>query len=147
LGLGVQGADKDALGGVGGGAIACPGAAKAAGVADIAPVGGAVDGAVEVPRIDERLQQQQRVAEALAPVRCQPPLAQGQHARGEVRVVLFGQDQKAAVVGDQVQAIVLMAKIPPDPGVARAALPSGGRETQQRQPLTVPGGDIPQQNS
>jgi hypothetical protein len=37
-----------------------------------------------------------------------------------------------------------MAKIPSDPGVARGALPGRRRETQQRQPLALPGGDISQ---
>lgn len=144
LGVGVQGADKDALGGVGGGAIARPGAAKAAGVAHIAPVGGAVDRAVKTPRIDKGLQQQQRVTEALLPIPRHAPLAQGQHPRGEVRDVILGQDRKPAVVGDQVQAVVLVAEIPPDPGVARGALPGSGGKTQQGQPLAVPGGDIPE---
>jgi hypothetical protein len=58
--------------------------------------------------------------------------------------VVFGQDQQATVVGDQVQSIVVMAKIPADPGVTRGALPGRGREAQQRQPLALPGGDIPQ---
>jgi hypothetical protein len=74
----------------------------------------------------------------------QPAFAHHQHARGEVRVVVFGQDQKATVVGDQVQPIVLMAKIPPDPGITGGALPGRRREAQQRQPLAVPGSDIPQ---
>ncbi len=58
--------------------------------------------------------------------------------------MMFGQDQKATVVGDQVQPIVVMAKIPADPGVTHGALPGRRREAQQRQPLAVPGGDIPQ---
>lgn len=58
--------------------------------------------------------------------------------------MVFGQDQKATIVGDQVRPIVWMAKIPTDPGVARGTLPGRGREAQQRQPLAVPGGDIPQ---
>ena len=58
--------------------------------------------------------------------------------------MVFGQDQKPAVVGDQMQAVVLMAEIPSDPGVACGALPGSRGETQQGQPLLVPGGDIPQ---
>ena len=144
LGVGVQGADKDALGGVRLEAVTGAGAPIAAGVAHIAPVGGTVDGAVKAPRIDEGLQQQQWVTETLPPVPRQAAFAQGQHVRGEVRDVVLGQDQKPAVVGDQVQAVVLVAKIPADPGVTRRALPGRRGEAQQRQPLPVPGGDIPQ---
>jgi hypothetical protein len=131
LGLSVQGADKNALGGARIKAVAASGAPIAAAVAHIAPVGGAVDGAVKTPRIDKGLQQQQRVTEALLPVPRHAPLAQGQHPRGEVRDVVPGQDQKPAVVGDQVQAVVLVAEIPPDPGVTRCALPGSGGKTQQ----------------
>jgi len=144
LGMGVQGADKDALGRARRNAVAASGAPIAAGVAHIAPVGGAVEGAVKALRIDEGLQQQQRVTEALRPIPHQAPFAQGQHPRGEVRDVVLGQDQKPTVVGDQVQAVVLVAEIPADPGVARRALPGSGGKTHQGQPLTVPGGDIPQ---
>jgi len=144
LGLGVQRADKNALGGARIKAVARAGAPIAAGVTHIAPVGGAVDGAVKTPRIDEGLQQQQRVTETLRPVPHQAAFAQGQHAGGEVRDMVLGQDQKPAVVGDQVQAVVLVAKLPADPGVTRRALPGRGREAQQGQPLPVPGSDIPQ---
>ena len=58
--------------------------------------------------------------------------------------MVLGQDQKPAVVGDEVQAIVLVAKTPPDPGVTCRALPGRGGEAQQGQPLAMPGGDIPQ---
>jgi hypothetical protein len=64
LGLGVQGADEDALGRTGRHAVARARTAKTAGVSHVVPIGGAVDRAVEVSRIDEGLQQQRRVAEA-----------------------------------------------------------------------------------
>jgi len=144
LGLRVQGAEKDALGGGRLGAVAGAGAPIAAGLAHITPVGGVVDRAVKTPRIDEGLQQQQRVTEMRLPVAHQAALAQGQHPGGEVRDVVLGQDQKSAVVGDQVQAVVLVAEIPSDPGVTRRALPGRRGEARQGQPLPVPGGDIPQ---
>jgi len=46
-------------------AISLAGAAKAAGIADILPVGGTVDRAVEMARIDEGFQQQQRITETI----------------------------------------------------------------------------------
>ncbi len=98
LGLGVQRADENALGGARLGAVARAGAAKAAGVAHIAPVGGAVDACLKAPRIDEGLQQQQRVTETLPPVPHQAAFAQGQHPGGEVRDRVLRQDQKPAVV-------------------------------------------------
>src|SRR5437879_12927710 len=54
------------------------------------------------------------------------------------------QDEKAAVVDDQLQAAIAMAKIPTNPAVARRALEGAGRKAQQGHPLPIPGGEIPQ---
>lgn len=95
LRLGVQGANENALGG---GRLAGRGvfadAAKAAGIADILPVGGPVDRAVEMAWIDERFQQQQRITEAVQPITNQATLAQGQHAGGQIRVRWSGRIRK-----------------------------------------------------
>jgi hypothetical protein len=61
----VQGADEDALGRLRLDTVALAGAAKAAGIADILPVGGTLDRAVEMARIDEGFQQQQRITETI----------------------------------------------------------------------------------
>jgi hypothetical protein len=143
VGWGVQRTGKDALGGVRLGAVAL-GCGESRGCRPPHASCGPVERAVEATRIDEGLQQQQWVAETLPPVPCQAAFAQGQHAGGEVRVVVLGQDQKATVVGDQMQKIILVAKSPPDPGVTRRALPDRGGEAHKGQPLPLPGGDIPQ---
>jgi hypothetical protein len=125
--------------------LAAPVAAPiAAGLAHLVPDGGAVDRAVKPLWVDKGLQQQQGVTEALRTVSGLAPFAQRQHPRGEVRHVMFGEDQKPTVVGDQIQTIVLAAKFPADPGVARGTRPGRGREAQQCQPLSLPDGDIPQ---
>jgi hypothetical protein len=54
------------------------------------------------------------------------------------------QDQEACVVGDQVQAVVLIAQIPADPAVTGCTLPSRGTKAQQRQPLLTPSGHVPE---
>ena len=56
----------------------------------------------------------------------------------------LGQNQKPAVVRQQVQAVLLVAKIPADPVVARGALPGRRREAQQCQPLLAPTRHVPQ---
>jgi hypothetical protein len=58
--------------------------------------------------------------------------------------VVLRQDQKAGVVGDQVQAVVLVAKIPTDPPVTGGALPSRGTNAQHPQPPLLPGGYVPE---
>ena len=55
-----------------------------------------------------------------------------------------GQDEKAAVVDDQLQAAIALAKVPTDPAVARRALEGGGGKAQQRHPFLPPGGDVPE---
>jgi hypothetical protein len=58
--------------------------------------------------------------------------------------MVIGKDEEAAVVGDQVEAIILVTEIPADPGIPRGARPCGGGEAQLGHPLAMPGGDIPQ---
>jgi hypothetical protein len=54
-----------------------------------------------------------------------------------------GQDEKAHVVADQMQAIVLVALIPADPTIARRTFPSRSADHQQRRPLPAPRRHIP----
>ncbi len=42
--------------------------------------------------------------------------------------MMFGQDQKPAIVGAQLQTILMVAKIPADPGVARGTLPGAAEK-------------------
>jgi len=139
-----QGTHEHQLGAVRGGAVAAAHPAEAARTPDARPVRGAVHRAAVARRVDERLQQQQRMPEARRPVPGQAPLAQCQHPRAQVRRPPPRQDQEPAVVGEQVLAVVLGAEVPADPAVARAALQRRRREAEQRQPLAAPVRDVPQ---
>ena len=76
------------------------------------------------------------LAVAHRPVRRQAPRAQRQHPRAQVRHAPARQDQKAAVVGEQVLAT--------DPAVAGAALQRRRREAGQRHPFAAPARGVPQ---
>ena len=122
-------------------AVAVPVAGEAAGASYLDPVGGAVDGALEVRRVHEGLRQKQVVAEAGRPVVHQTARAQREHPRAEVALTA-GEDQKARVVGDEVQTADLDAIVPADPTVARPALQRRRREHRQRQPAPLMVSDI-----
>ena len=55
-----------------------------------------------------------------------------------------GQDEKPAVVGQQMQAIILVAVRPPDPAIPHCTFPGGGRKTEQRHPFGLPAGYVPE---
>src|SRR5271157_4893949 len=55
-----------------------------------------------------------------------------------------GQDEKAAVVDDQLQAAIALAKVPTDPMIAHRALEGRGGKAQQRYPFLPPGGNVPE---
>src|ERR1700679_2322117 len=57
--------------------------------------------------------------------------------------VPVGQNEKTAVVDDQLQAAITMAQIPADPAIARSTLQRRGRKAQQGNPLLLPTGHIP----
>ena len=75
-----QRADEHPLRGLRGRTVALAGAAESARIAHVRPVGSAVEGALEMAWVDERLQQPQRMTEALLPVSRQATLAQRQDA-------------------------------------------------------------------
>jgi hypothetical protein len=54
------------------------------------------------------------------------------------------QDQEAAVVGDQMETVVLITGRPANPAIPRRALPGRCGEAQQGQPLRVMPRHIPQ---
>ena len=143
-GIGLQGPDKHLLGREGGcAAVALAGSAKAACVAQIGPIRRLVDGALVAFGVDESLQQHQGMAEAPPPVGGEPPFAQGKCARAEVWVMPVGQDQKAAVVGDQVQAVALVAVAPANPAIPHGAFPCRRRKAEQSHPLAEVGRHVP----
>jgi hypothetical protein len=54
------------------------------------------------------------------------------------------QDQKTTIVGQQLEAVILMAEVPTDPAIPGRALPSGGRKAEQSYPVILPGAYIPE---
>ena len=93
-GVRTQGTGEDKFRGRGDGAVAALDAAVTARVPEAQPVRCAVDRAAEAERVDERLQQQQRMAEAFRPVRDQAPLAQRQQPRSQVGPIQPGRIRK-----------------------------------------------------
>ena len=55
-----------------------------------------------------------------------------------------GQDKKAAVIDDQLEAVILMAKVPTDPAIPGSALQGRGRKAQKGYPFIAPGSDVPE---
>ena len=141
---GDQGAHEDQLRRGRGGAVAAAHATEAARASDAGPVRGAVHRAAEARRIDEGLQQHERVAEARRPVRRQPPFAQRQHPRAQIRHAPARQDQEAAIVGEQVLAVVLRAKVPNRSSGRGRRTSAPAREADQRHPPVAPARGVPQ---
>jgi len=119
-----------------------PGASKPPAVSHLRPVGCLVGRPAKAPPVHEGLQQQHRMAEALPPIGHQPPLAQPQNARPQIRKMPARQDQKAAVVDHQLEPVELMPEVPADPLVPRRTLPGRRRETYWAQPLLPPNGYV-----
>ena len=55
-----------------------------------------------------------------------------------------GQDEKAAVIDDQLEAVILMAEAPSDPLIPCSALQRRSGKTQQGHPLIAPEGNVPE---
>ena len=84
------------------------------------------------------------MAETLPPVLAQTPCAARQDRRTEIGQMPLRQDQKAAVVGDQLQAVILVAVVPTNPLIAHRAFPGRRRKTQQGNPFPPIVGSIPE---
>jgi len=57
--------------------------------------------------------------------------------------MVFWEDQEAAVIGHQVQAVILMAEVPSDPAIPCCTLPGRGGKAQKSYPFILPGGQVP----
>ena len=112
--------------------------------ASAAPVRRAVAGAGEARDIHERLRQKSRISMHRLEVRRQPPQAQPQHPRGQVRHPLRRQDDEARVVRDQVQAPELLRRRPADPAVARGQLERARLPADQGEPALAVDCDMAQ---
>ena len=100
-GIALQGAHKHPLGRVQVGAVAFAGPPVALGQPQLQPVGRALHATMTAPRIDKGFQQQQRMPEARRPVARDPPFEQREHPGANIRPVPVGQNQEAAIVGDE----------------------------------------------
>ena len=125
--------------------IATVAARKAARATDEDPVAGAVHGAGELARIDERLGQLQGMPEVRLPVGAQTTQIGGHDTTGKVGDgARRAQHQHAGVIRDQVQAGKLLALPPADPAVARSALESARLPAEQSEPAARVFGHVAQ---
>jgi hypothetical protein len=89
------------------------------------PVGRLVTRTPESVRLHEGFQQVNGVVVALLPVGRDAPGNLRQNMAGQMLNANPGQDQKTAVVGDELQARSALLSRPTDPLVSASALPSG----------------------
>ena len=83
----------------------------------IGPVCRSIDSALEARRIDEGFQQQQRMTEARLPIASNSFLTQRQHLRRQICAAPMRQNHESAIVRNESQTIILMAKWPPNPAI------------------------------
>ena len=58
--------------------------------------------------------------------------------------MVLGENQKATIVSNQVEAIIVNPIAPTDPLITRSTLPRGGGKADECQPFIMIAGDIPQ---
>ena len=144
-GIAAQGIDIEPLGLAVGVGVAAAMAGEAPGVAEIAPVGGFVDRALEVRRVHERLRDQHRMTVAGLPVVAEAAQHRGHRERGEARErAPRAEDDEAGVVRDQMQALELQLRRPADPAVAVPALEGAGLPPAKCDPQPAPFDDVAQ---
>src|ERR1035437_4660611 len=97
------------------------------------PVGRLVTSAPESVRLHEGFQQVNGVVVALLPVGSDAPGNLRQNMAGQMGHPHPGQDQKTAVVGDELQARSTLLRRPTDPLVSISALPGGSAKEQAGQ--------------
>lgn len=84
------------------------------------------------------------MAEGVLPIGIEAALAEGENAGGEIGQVPLGQDEKTAVIGDQLEAVILKAEGPSDPAISRGTFPGGSGEAEEGDPLITPEGHVPE---
>ena len=144
-GIAAQGIDIEPLGLAVGVGVAAVVAGKAPGVAEIMPVGGLVDRALEERRVHEGLRDQNRMPITGLPVVAEAAQHRGDRERGKTRKdALRAEDDEAGVVRDQMQALELLRRRPPDPAVPVPALEGAGLPPGKRDPQPAPFDDVAQ---
>ena len=125
--------------------IACAGTAgKALGPADVHPVCGPVAGASKTRRFHEGLGQHDGVTVDRLPVSRKSAEVQGKNTGSQVGKGLPRQDQKAGIIGDEVQALAAQDPGPADPLLPRLTLVSGGLPAEERYPAVIQRGHVAQ---
>src|SRR5579863_3383469 len=100
------------------------------------PVGGAVAGPAKALGVDQGFCQQEPMAVHGLPIGTEASEIQGSDPRGETLKMGVGQDEKAAVVGDELKALILQERGPADKTVSRPALEGRRRPAKQGKPLS-----------
>jgi hypothetical protein len=122
--------------------------AEALGQPDRLETAGPVTRASVVRLVDETFHQQHRMAPPLLPVGAQAPQRQTQNARGQIGMALaLRPHQKPAVVDDQPEPAGALTRTPANPSLPRLEVQRRRTERQQRDPLPVDLGHIPQRLS
>ena len=144
-GVAPQGIDIETLGLPVGIGVAATMTREAPFVAEIVPVGGFVDRALEVRRIDKRLGVKHLMAGAGLLVVTETAHHRSERKRSETRKdTLHAEDEETGIVRDQMQAPELRLRRPPDPAVAVPALEGAGLPPGKGNPQTTPCDDVAQ---
>lgn len=104
-------------------------------LSDHPPVGGSITSSGETWCLDEGLSQENGMAMDSQPVVCQTFQVQRENFRGQVFDTDAGQNEKTAVVGNQVEPLVLDDRSPSDKAVSIFAFQGCGLPTKQSQPV------------
>lgn len=104
--------------------------ASALALTDLVPVGCLIAGSGKAGSIDECLHQAEFVSVFCPPVLAQPLKAGAKDETGKMRDSNPWQDQKAGVVGHQVQIPTAGGRVPTDELITRGGLPGRGTEQQ-----------------
>src|SRR5579863_10275459 len=97
---------------------------------------GAVAGPTKALGVDQGFCQQEPMAVRGLPIGTEASEIQGSDPRGEILKMGVGQDEKAAVVGDELKALILQEWGPADKTVGRPALEGRRRPAKQGKPLS-----------
>ena len=80
----------------------------------------------------------------MQPILRNSTFTQGKYPRRQVRIMVLGENQKATIISNQMQAIILNPIAPTDPLITRRTLPRGGGKADECQPFIMMAGNIPQ---
>ena len=103
-----------------------------------------VAGPAKALGVDQGFCRQEPMAVHGLPIGTEASEIQGSDPQGEILKMGMGQDEKAAVVGDELKALILQERGPADKTVSRPALEGRRRPAKQGKPLSGALGHIAQ---